>query len=176
MESSMKKCLKAECAAKCVRFWTHKRWLLYEWEVVLTKCARFCHQRSSSTKGCLQPKVVFHQRSSSHRRLSSNEGCLPTKVVFRRRVSSTEGRLPMKVSSTYHNTLIDLIFVRAVNIPNLSLLPAMHDAWCMMVEDNLQWKTTFGGRWPSVEDNLRGRRPSVGDSLQWKTTFGGRWP
>ena len=35
-------------------------------------------------------------------------------------------------------------------------------------EDDLQWKTTFGGRLPSVEDNLWGRRP-------WgKTTFGER--
>ena len=30
------------------------------------------------------------------------------------------------------------------------------------MEDDLQWKTTFGGRQPSMEDNL-----------QWKTTFGG---
>ena len=43
-------------------------------------------------------------------------------------------------------------------------------------------KTTFGGRQPSVEDNLRwkiifgGRRPSVEDDLRWKMTFGGRWP
>ena len=33
------------------------------------------------------------------------------------------------------------------------------------VEDNLQWKTTFGGRWLSVEDNF-----------WWKTTFSGRRP
>ena len=31
------------------------------------------------------------------------------------------------------------------------------------VEDDLQWKMTFGGRRPSVEDDL-----------QWKMTFGGR--
>ena len=38
-----------------------------------------------------------------------------------------------------HNTLLDLIFVRTVNIPNFSLLPClevtwcmMHDVWCMM--------------------------------------------
>ena len=42
-----------------------------------------------------------------------------------------------------------------------------------LVEDNLQWKTTFGGRWLSMEDNLRwkttfgGRQPSVEDNLQW---------
>ena len=33
------------------------------------------------------------------------------------------------------------------------------------MEDDLQWKTIFGGRHPSVED----------DTL-WKTTFDGRWP
>ena len=50
------------------------------------------------------------------------------------------------------------------------------------VEDDLQWKMTFSGRWPSVEDNLRwkttlvGRLPSVEDDLGWKTLLGGRWP
>ena len=50
------------------------------------------------------------------------------------------------------------------------------------VEDNLQWKMTFGGRWPLVEDDLQwkttfGRRQlSVEDNLRWKTTFGGRQP
>ena len=54
---------------------------------------------SSSIKGCLPSKVVFHQRSSSikgrfpskvvfHRRSSSIKGCLPSKVVFHWRSSS----------------------------------------------------------------------------------------
>ena len=124
------------------------------------------HCRSSSTTGHLPPKVVFHLRSSSlkvvfHLRSSSTKGFLPAEVVFQR------------LSSTYHNTLVHLIFVRAVNIPNLSFLPAVHDAWCMMhdggrrpsVEDNHWWKMTFGGRHPLVEDNL-----------QWKTTFSGSRP
>ena len=40
-------------------------------------------------------------------------------------------------------------------------------------------KTTFGGRQPLVEDDLRWkmtcgvRRPAVEDDLQWKTTFAG---
>ena len=44
---------------------------------------------------------------------------------------------------------------------------------------DLQWKTTFGGRQPSLEDDLRwkmtfnGRQPLVEDDLRWKTTFGG---
>ena len=48
------------------------------------------------------------------------------------------------------------------------------------MEDNLWWKTTFGGRQPSVEDNLwwkttiRGRQPLVEDDLRWKATLGGR--
>ena len=43
-----------------------------------------------------------------------------------------------------------------------------------------QWKTTFGGRQPSVEDDLWwkttfGERPPSGkDNLRWKATFGGR--
>ena len=94
------------------------------------------HQRSPSTRRCLQPEVVVHRRLSSseaclppkvvfRRRLSSTKGRLPPKVVFQRRLSSTEGCLPPKVvfhrrlSTTYHNTLVDLIFVRVVNIPNL---------------------------------------------------------
>ena len=32
-----------------------------------------------------------------------------------------------------------------------------------MVEDNLQWKTSIGGRQPSLEDDLH-----------WKTTFSGK--
>ena len=79
-------------------------------------------QRSSSTEGRLPPKVIFHQRASS------TEGGLPPKVIFHLRSSSTKGCLPPKViflqrsSSINHNTLVDLLFVRAVNIPNLSLL------------------------------------------------------
>ena len=113
------------------------------------------HRRSPSTKGHLPPMVVFHRRSSFtegrlppkvvlHRRLSSTEGRHPPKVVYHQRWfppygSSTAGCLPLKVilllkvvfhqrlSSTYHNTLVNLIFVRAANIPNLGLLPAMHN-------------------------------------------------
>ena len=66
------------------------------------------HQRLSSTKGRLPPKVIFHRRSSStegcpplkvvfHKRSPSPKDCFPPKVVFHRRSSSTEGRLPSKV-------------------------------------------------------------------------------
>ena len=72
-------------------------------------------QGSSSTKICLPLKVVFHQK------LSSTKGRRPPKVVFHQRTSST-----------YHNTWVHLIFVKAVNIPNLRFLPAEHDAWCMI--------------------------------------------
>ena len=81
-----------------------------------------------STEGRLPPQVVFHHRSSS------TEARLPPKVVFHRRLSSTKGRLPPKVvfhqrsSFTYHNTLVDLIFVRTVNKPNLNLLPCLEVA------------------------------------------------
>ena len=50
------------------------------------------NRRLSSTKGCLQLKVVFHQM------LSSTEGCLPPKVIFHRGSSSTIGCLPTKVA------------------------------------------------------------------------------
>ena len=42
------------------------------------------------------------------------------------------------------------------------------------------WKTTFGGRRPSVEDDLQwkitfgGRQPSAEDDFWWKATFVGR--
>ena len=51
-----------------------------------------------------------------------------------------------------------------------------------LMEGELRWKTTFGGRQPSVEDNFQGkmtfggRRPSVEDDLWWKTTCSGRRP
>ena len=110
-------------------------------------------RRLSSTEGCLPPKVIFHWRSSSTEgrlppnvvcclplkvvfqwRVSSTEGHLPLKVVFLRRSSSPKGRLPPKVifhrrpSSINHNILVDLIFVRTVNLPNLSLLPCIEVA------------------------------------------------
>ena len=46
-----------------------------------------------------------------------------------------------------------------------------------LMEDNLQWKTTFNGRQPLMEDDLRwkmtfdGRWPSIKDNLWCKTTF-----
>ena len=36
------------------------------------------------------------------------------------------------------------------------------------MEDELQWKTTFGGRRPPVETTFGGRQPLVEDDLQWK--------
>ena len=48
------------------------------------------------------------------------------------------------------------------------------------MEDDLWWKTTFGGIQPAVEDDLwwkttfGGRPPSEEDDLWWKTTFSGR--
>ena len=88
------------------------------------------HQRLSSTEGRLPLKVVFHRWVSStegrlppkfvfHQRSSSNKGYLPPKVVFHQRPSSIEGHLPSKVIFHHHNTLVDLIFVRTVNIQNL---------------------------------------------------------
>ena len=81
-----------------------------------------------STKGRLRLKVVFHRWSTSI------EGHLPPKVVFHKRSSSTEGCLPpkfvfhLRLSFTYHNSLVDIINVRAVNAPNLSLLPCLEVA------------------------------------------------
>ena len=48
--------------------------------------------------------------------------------------------------------------------------------------EDRQWKMTFDGRRPSMEENLRWkttfdrRRPSMEDDLRWKTTFDGRRP
>ena len=63
------------------------------------------YYRSSFTKGCLPPKVIFHLMSSSikghlppkvffHRRSSSTQGHLPSKIFFHPRSSSSEGHLP----------------------------------------------------------------------------------
>ena len=50
-----------------------------------------------------------------------------------------------------------------------------------LVEDNLWWKTTLGGRQirveePLVETTLVERQPWVEDDPRWKTTLGGRRP
>ena len=77
------------------------------------------HWRSSSTEGHLSPKVVFHQM------LSSTEGSLPLKDLFHWRLSSTKGRLPPAITHW-------LILYLWEQPTNLSLLPAMHGAWCLM--------------------------------------------
>ena len=44
----------------------------------------------------------------------------------------------------FHNTLVDLIFLRTVNIPNLSLLPCLevaYDAWCNTLVDLILVRT-----------------------------------
>ena len=82
----------------------------------------------------IQPSVPLKMPQSglgSMQGSTSTKSRLPPKVVFYHRSSSTKGRLPIEVVFHY-NTLVHLIFVRAVNIPNLSFLPAVHDAWCMM--------------------------------------------
>ena len=101
------------------------------------------HQRLSSTKGRLPPKVVFHQvdlifvRTVNTPNLSllpCLEVASPPRVVFHQRLSSRQGSLPSKVvfhqrlSFTYFNTLVDHKFVRTVIIPNLSLLPCLEVA------------------------------------------------
>ena len=50
------------------------------------------------------------------------------------------------------------------------------------MEYDPRWKTTFDGRWSSLEDDPQwkmtfdGRGPSMEDDLQWKTTLHGRRP
>ena len=44
------------------------------------------------------------------------------------------------------------------------------------MEDDLQWKTTFDGRQPLIEDSFGGRQPWMEDDHRWKTTFDGRRP
>ena len=44
------------------------------------------------------------------------------------------------------------------------------------MEDNLRWKMTFDGRCPSTKTTFDGRWPSIEDDLRWKTTIGGKHP
>ena len=46
----------------------------------------------------------------------------------------------------------------------------------LLMEDDLRWKTTLDGRYPSIKTTFDGRRPSMEDDLQWKMTFDGRRP
>ena len=57
------------------------------------------------------------------------------KVVFQGRSSSGEGVFHQRLSANYHDNLVDLIFVRTVNIPNLSLLT------CLEVAQFFLWHT-----------------------------------
>ena len=50
--------------------------------------------QSTSIKGCLPSKGVFHQR------MYSIKGHLPSKLVFHKKLSSIKGRFPLKV--VYH--------------------------------------------------------------------------
>ena len=70
-------------------------WFLYLWQGFFFKFRK--EGRVSSTKGCLPPKVIFHQR------LSSIKGPLPPKVVFHQMSSSIKGHLPSKV--VFHKRL-----------------------------------------------------------------------
>ena len=51
-----------------------------------------------------------------------------------------------------------------------------------LMEDDMQWRTTFNGRQHSMEDDIQwkttfdGRRPSMKDILWWRTTFNGGQP
>ena len=82
--------------------------------------------------------IVFLVWTHDHRRLSSNEGRLQPKVskytksqppALPQSCLSTNGRLPPKVifhwrsSSTYNDTLFDLIFVRTVNSQTVKSQP-----------------------------------------------------
>ena len=94
------------------------------------------HQRSSSVKGRLLSKVVFCKRSSSVK------GCLLSKVVFHQRSSSVKVRLPSKVvfhqrsSSIKCDKVSQLLDVTVLldKIPPCNLLVCM---FCVLyVKDN----------------------------------------
>ena len=46
----------------------------------------------------------------------------------------------------------------------------------LLVEDNLQWKTTFGENDLWWKTTFGGTQPLVDDNLWWKRTLGGRGP
>ena len=93
--------------------------------VCVCVCVSVCMCVSSSTAGCLPLKVIFQKRLFSNKRSSSIEGHLPLKVVFHQRSSSTEDCLPPTIT-------LWLILYLWEQSTNLSLLPAMHDAWFMI--------------------------------------------
>ena len=107
-------------------------------------------KRSRQHAGKKYREYVYHQSSSC------TEGCLPLKVVFNQRTSSTGGHLTLKVvfhlrsSSTYHNTLIDLVFVRSVRIPNFSFLPALEVAFPPKVVFHKRSSSTGGSLPPKI--------------------------
>ena len=78
------------------------------------------HRRSSSTDSHLPPKVIFHQRSSIfHCRLSSTKGHLTCKVVFHWRSSSTEGRHSQKVIFHQSSSSRYVTFVDLIHLNDL---------------------------------------------------------
>ena len=63
---------------------------------------------------CENSQLTKFQPPTLLRSWLSIKGCLPPKVIFH-----------WRSSSTYHETLVDLIFVRTVNLPNFSLVPCL---------------------------------------------------
>ena len=86
----------------------------------------------------------------------------PTKI-YQKEVNYRSGILHM-----------DLIWWKTT-FDRRSRFPLMEDnsegRW-PLIEEELWWKMTFGGRPPTVEDDFGERRPSVEDNLWWKTKFG----
>ena len=114
--------------------------LFFHWRLFFTE-GRFppkvvFYLRSSSTKGRLPPMVVFQQRSSS------TKGYLPPTIIplfilylweqSTYQISASYLQCMMldawcMMHDAWCNTLDDLIFVRAVNIPKLNLIPFLQN-------------------------------------------------
>ena len=144
------------------------------------------NRRSSSIKGHLPSKAVFHQRWSSIKgrlrsssikvvfplRSSSLEGRLPSVVFFHPRSSSIKGRLSSQVVLFIErNKIIEqslslkqLLGGKALLYDLVPFNEADRDVMVEKMEDNSIERERV------LEDDLRGKMTSEGRRLLWKTT------
>ena len=80
-------------------------------------------------------------------------------------------------------SFVKKILGRGLRFGMLTVLTNIRSAKVLwLVEDNLRWKTTFGGKQPLVEDDLwwkmtfSGRQPSLEDNLLWEDNLWWRTP
>ena len=142
---------------------------------------------SSSIKGCLPPKVVFHQM------FSSIEGRLPSKAVFHERLSSIEGHFPSKfIFHLWLKIETGLSFVFKVNLQSwnwfwycqkeIQILQIIlgQISWIRFLDPLYQkkscyWSLNFKVLFSNLDSWLELLNFPIGSGLVWKKSLGNKF-